>query len=201
MDSFFKRIALRNFFLCSALGLLSACGYTLQTSQSPFLQDNGVRRLYVAPVTNRTYKPGVESVLYNSLVKKIASTMDVQIVRDPKDADATLQGVIREAEYDVATLVTSDQLAPVGTGPSSVVVATEYQAKLLCLFTLSHVKNSEKQIWGKEFERTKLFPANTQLKVLGTTSALINDSEFDRALSDLSDQMVADVSESLLSYF
>ena len=45
------------------------------------------------------------------------------------------------------------------------------------------------------------FPGNNQLGVFGTTSHLINESEFERALQELSERVALDMTENLFSMF
>jgi hypothetical protein len=56
-------------------------------------------------------------------------------------------------------------------------------------------------LWSGGFSKSKPFPANNQLGVFGTTSALINESEFDRVLRDLAEGIAADMHESMLAGF
>ena len=187
------------------LGTLhSACGYTLQNSKNPALTKEGIHKIYVEPLVNNTYKAGVENTVYNALVKKISSHEHVKLVRSAEDADAVIKGTVASAEYTSSALTTASQLAPIGTGPSNILVASQYNALLTCTFDLYRAKKDGTHgdyLWGSQFSRTKFFPANTQLGTLGTTSALINDSEFDRTLSDLAESMMSDVHESMLGLF
>lgn len=83
-------------------------------------------------------------------------------------------------------------------------VATEYIAELSCTFTLTrrNVKPGTPAIlWTAGFNRAKPFPGSNQLSGLGTTSALINESEFDRSLQELAQSMMADVRESMVARF
>jgi hypothetical protein len=86
----------------------------------------------------------------------------------------------------------------------SIIVATEFQALLNCSFklVLTHPAPDKKSdLWSSTFSRAKTFPANNQLGNFGTTSSLINESEFDRALADMARNMMADVHESMLAMF
>ncbi len=67
----------------------------------------------------------------------------------------------------------------------------------------SHQKfNSPFQIlWSAGFTRSKKFNANNRLLVLGTTSSLINESEFERKLVELSESMMSDVYAALITRF
>jgi hypothetical protein len=84
-------------------------------------------------------------------------------------------------------------------------IANDYNAILTCSFQLirreAYLNHPAGTVWSGEFSRTKLYPGSNQLGVLGTTSGLINDSEFDRTIIDISRDMAVDVRESMLSRF
>jgi hypothetical protein len=191
-------------FLAFALSV-SGCGYTFQDSrQDTPIHRAGVRDIYVVPITNNTYKPGVENVVYNALVRTISANRRVRLVTRPEEADALLMGSVLVATYATSASTTADQIFPKGKGSHNIVVATEYQAHLNCVFRLEnrHPKTgADPVMWSSTFARNKAFPGNNQIGIFGTTSALINDSEFDRALKDLAESMMADMHESMLAMF
>jgi len=181
------------------------CGYTLQSSRSPLLEKENIRRIYVYPLTNNTYKAGVENLVYNSLIRTLATGRRVALVQHPEDADAFLRGSVTAAQSVPSAATTADKLTPSGLGLSNAIkVATVYSASLACEFSLIRRVAKPGQrgtIWSSSFSRNKSFPASNQLDVPGTTTALINDSEFDRAISDLAESMMGDVHESMLAMF
>ena len=199
--------------------LLTACGYTLQNSQNPLRDKEGVTRIYVAPIVNSTYKPGIENVVYNSLLRSLSSRHALELVRDPELADATLYGTVVIASQSISASNTTNNIQPYNMTPdrrnnnpngtvnatNSSVVATQYTADLQCSFNLQRRKlkfaKQPKQIWGASFDRSEPFAGSNQLDIYGTTSALINDSELDRALTDLASTMMIDVEEAMLSVF
>jgi hypothetical protein len=187
------------------LAFFSGCGYSFQDSkQDTPIHKAGVRTVYVVPITNNTYKPGVENLVYNALVKVISANRRVHLVKRAEDADALLSGSVAVANYGTSASTTADQIFPKGKGSSNIVVATEYQAALDCSFRLEnrHPKpGTNPVLWASSFNRRKAFPGNNQIGIFGTTSALINDSEFDRALKDLAESMMADLHESMLAMF
>mgnify|MGYP001574673287 CR=1 FL=1 len=104
----------------------------------------------------------------------------------------------------IGAAVAASVLEPAGRGDGTTYVASEYQASLTAAFALVRRRatpGKKPMIWTAPFSRLKRFPANNRLDVLGTTSALINESEFDRALGDLAESMMGDVHESMLSMF
>src|SRR6185312_2812483 len=94
----------------------------------------------------------------------------------------------------------------IGSGDirANIQIATEYSATLSCDFMLVRPHPAPKQkavVWTGSFSRSKLFEASNNLGAEGDTSALINESEFDRALSDMASSMMDDVHESMLAMF
>lgn len=212
---------------CSMLTALSGCGYVFRTSVSPLVSKMGVRKVYLPPVVNNTYKAGIENTVYNDLVRAIESQGSLIVVQSVADADAVLDGSVIGSSYIMSAATSVAGLSPSsaaqsliklgqanGTNIGSFPIAMEYNATLVCGFYLHSIPRKEHKTqdgivtpevkpyaWSSSFTRTKTFPASNQLDVPGTTSALINDSEFERALGDLSRQMMIDVNESMLSMF
>jgi hypothetical protein len=194
-----------------ALGALSGCGYTLQNSKSPLTEKEGVRKIYVASLVNDTYKAGVEITVYNALLRTLSVHRRVELVNRPEDADAELRGKVTLAGYSAVAGTSAISLNPgnvLGAADkfANVQIATQYSASLTCTFALvrRHPNLALKQkeiLWNAGFSRSELFNASNQLGAQGDTSALINESEFDRALNDLATAMMGDVHESMLAMF
>mgnify|MGYP001573851882 FL=1 len=194
-------------FTCISMYGIS-CGYALQTSHSGFLEKEGIKKVYVSPVVNNTYKAGVENLVYNSLIRTLGSNRMVRIVQQAEQADALLQGTVNTAQYAISVVRTADRLNPINLGSSDRRVAAEYSVSLNCSFLLVRAPgragpqpSMRSTVWSSTFSRNKPIPAANQLDVPGTTSALINESEFDRALQELSQNMMSDVHESMLAAF
>jgi hypothetical protein len=203
------------------LGLAQAgCGYTLQNSHNELLEKQGIERIYVKPLTNNTYKPGVENTVYNALIRTILTHRRVRLVTEPSSADAVLTGIVTQAQFGVTGTSSANGLYPVtlssdkaqikhyGPSPDSdlsrISIATIYTATLGCDLTLDRrieVRGKRTKIWLGSFLKSKPFPASNQLDVPGTTSALINESEFERALGEIAVNMMDEVHESMLSMF
>lgn len=189
--------------------LLSGCGYSLRDSniRSPIIENAGIRRVYISPFLNNSYKAGAEILVYNALIKRISSQSEVKIVSSKVDADAIISGTVNSADYSPAGFTAGSNLEPKALGGSfkNVEVASVYSAALSCSFQMEargeSAKRTNGKVWGASFSRSKSFPGNNQLGVFGTTSAIINDSEFDRALSDIAENMMTDVHEALLGMF
>lgn len=206
----------------------SSCGYTLQSSRNPVLHEKGIRTVYVAPVQNNTYKTGIDNLVYNQLIKVLSAYRTVRLVRRPEDADAILQGAVTRASFGPTAATVATDLFPTrdvlttlveqGSVPSerkqfdplvlerlrNTRVAIEYAATLNIAFSLNRKDprpGQAKRIWTGSFSDSRRFPANNQLGMFGNTSPLINDSDFDRALRDLAENMMGDLHESMLAMF
>ena len=197
--------------LAMAISLLGGgCGYGFQNSKNPLAVKEGITKIYVEPLVNNTYKAGVENVVYNNLIRTLTSHRRVVLVRHRGDADAFLQGTVQTASYvqnagtSVAGLSPQGLAASLSLPTQSYVVSTEYMATLGCSFYLTRrviPKGKVGLVWSASFGRQEPFPGANQLDVPGTTSALINESEFERALEDLAHKMMDDVHESMLAMF
>ncbi len=193
---------------CIALSFgCGGCGYGFQRTQKPIFGKQEIARLYVEPLVNNTFKPGIENLVYNALVKKLSLQKNLPIVAQRADADAVLKGVVNNAIYigagaaDASQLSDNAFLPPERRFRSSVTISTEYAATLNCTFKLLHYNDESKVLWIQGFNQTKKFPGSNRLDVFGTTSTQVNESEFDRALGDLAEGMMNDLYESLFWRF
>ena len=189
--------------------VLSSCGYTLKNTRREDLAKVGVRTVFVKPVENNSYKPGVGNLVYNHVVRVLAANRSVRLVVREEDADAVLTGAVGAASYGSVAATAASNLFPSAkvsgiTGPSDQLVATLYNATLTASFALNLRAPSSGQnpaVWSGAFTRTQIFSANNQLDVYGTTSALINESEFFRALEVAGEALAGDMHESMTSRF
>ena len=193
------------------------CGYTFQTSSNEHLAALNIHRVYLAPVQNQTYKSGIDSVLYNALLRTLRAHHQLQVVAHQEEADAIITSRVEQASYARNADAQVKNLNPANVGASLLqkeyVVSTEYMATLSGKFELRWVHppapppeagtgmRPAGQIWQVGLSRTKPFPSANQLEVPGTTAPLINESEFDRALSDISKSLAEDLHESMLALF
>lgn len=198
---------------------LAGCGYTLQTSKGVALKAEGVERIYIAPIKNKSFKPGVENLAYNKLVQVVAAGRRVRLVDHPNQADAILLGTVQQATYTPSNTTSADSIYPLAPARATIniPVATEYVAEVTCNFelrranqvpikdgvvlTAEDLKNPTPALWSSSFSRSKRFPGNNQKGEYGTTSPLINESEFDRALESIFKSMMQEVHESMLAMF
>lgn len=185
---------------------LGACGYTLRGNSRPFFARYGIKTLYIPPVRNDSYKAGAEITIYNALRKKLAEGGYVSIIDDAKLSDAKFSATVVDASYAPLAITTADQIgsaaqvAPLVKGPTTVQIASSYNVTFTVRFLLEDSKGG-KRLWTDTLTRQKSFVATTYIGTLGSTSALINDSDFERSLSELSIGLVGDAEELINSIF
>jgi hypothetical protein len=183
-------------------GSLVGCGYTLRGNTRPFFEKYQIRTLYVEPVKNNSYKAGIEITVYNALRKRLVQGGYLRLVDSPKGADASMAAEVTDASYTPQGISSSDQIAPIGEGPKNIPISTSYNVNLRIRFKLiDEQKPSRPALWADELSRSKSFPASTYFGALGSTSALINESEFEKVLVDLSNNLVYDAEESINTIF
>jgi hypothetical protein len=178
----------------AAAFVASGCGYSLQNSRAPLVESEGIRTLFISPLTNNTYKVGVENLLYNSLQRTISAHRRVSLVGSAEEADAVLSGSVETALMSGIA----------STGIQDRAITTQYSATFSCSLRLarSHPKPGKRTVlWTGSLSRNKQFPSAVQPGIAGETTALINDSEFDRTLGDLAGSLAADAHEAMLAMF
>jgi len=183
---------------------LAGCGYSLQNTKTNSLRDAGVEKVYVSPVKNLTYKPGVENLFYNEMTQILLAGKRVKLVDRPEISDAILEATVTSANYSPTASTSAASIFPTTIeAVEGFTVATEYQAGVACSFRLSRQKNGfpSETIWDSSFSRSRRFAGNNQKIEFGTTAALINESEFDRALREVAHGMMLDVHEAMVARF
>ncbi len=179
---------------------MTGCGYTLRGSTRPVFESKNIRTLYIAPVQNNSYKSGVDITLFNALRKRWSSGGFVRIVDREDQADAKLYATVTTATSAPGSPVPAEQIFPIGNAPKGVQLATTYVVNLGVAFRLV-LSKGEEVLWADALSRQKVFQAVTFLRQFGNTSALINESEFERTLGDLSQAIVVDAEESVHALF
>lgn len=188
------------------ISLILGCGYTFQHAKNPRLEREGIERIYIAQIENESLKPGINAVVHNSLIKVIQKYRRVKLAPNRESADAILEGIVSSADTAPNAITSAKAINPKDTylGDNKN-VATEYRARLACIFTLKKMSRSKPgemlTVWSDSFDRSKPYPGNAQVGTLGKTTGLINESEFDRALLDLSELIMDDVHEMMLALF
>ena len=178
---------------------MSGCGYGLRGQSRDFFEKRKIRNLYIPPVKNDSYKAGIEIIVYNQLRKRFAQWVYVKIVDDESRADARLNATVTQATTEPAATIRADQLAPVGEGPSNIEIAASYNVTLGIRFELISAESGV--LWQQQATRSKGFQAATFFGALGTTSALINESQSDTTLGELAVIVIQDAEESINTEF
>jgi hypothetical protein len=173
----------------------SGCGYTFQNSRSPLSEREGIQKVYVRPFLNNSYKVGVENLVFNALQRELVQHRRIEIVSNPDAADAILTGSVNMAQYDgiAYTGAIADRN-----------ISSQYSATLACAFQLERktpIPGRKTILWTGGFSRVRPFGSAAQAGVRGQTTATINESEFERTLSDLAHAMMPEVHESMLAMF
>jgi len=193
------------FFALFLISFFASCGYTLQNSRSPLRDNEDIYTVFVNPLNNATYKPGVENVVYNAVVRAISSGRRINIVYNRDDADAELFGSVNNADSGPYSDTSGAGLTPTELKKNDTKnVNSFYEGTLSCNFALYRIINPSKKnyrIWGGSFSRKKPFPSSARLGPQGATTSLINESEFDRAILELSDRIADEMHESMLAMF
>lgn len=259
MSSFLEMTFSRGFLFSFLIlhGFSQGCGYAFQSSKSDLYRRKGVTRLYVAPFLNNSYKPGVENMIYNSVMRVLSAGRRFQLVDEPLEADAILISSVEDANYvSIATAVAKDLppssvpelkslASPEGFRANgsripnpkfdTMPVATEYNASVSCQFRLEKVGPQLKGwiaptptyeelrqrslppskqsiafktmpgpgtvLWSETVSRTQSFQGYNQLGAFGTTSPLMNESEFVHAIQELSGLLANDMHDRMFQAF
>ena len=186
--------------------VLTACGYNLRGNTRPFFEKNNIHNIYVEPVKNDSYKAGIEITVYNALRKRIAQGGYVRLVDKESLADAKITSSVMDASYTPAAITTGDQISsgdptiPLHPELSNIQIAKSYNVNLKVRFTL-YLEHPAKVLWGDVIYRSKSFASTVYLGQAGSTSALINESDYERSLSELSVNVVTDADESINTIF
>jgi|GEM_PF-472095 len=204
-------------YFCAFTSILCGCGYVFQGARTPNIltEELGIRKIYLATPKNLTYKPGVEVLIYNEVQRAFKSGNRIELVREPNLADAVLEGEIVNASFIPNSLTSSQSIFPVRQKTIEVTVATEFLATLIVSFRLvkpdpnipygSKLADNERPkntvLWGTQIARSSRFLGNNQKGEFGSTSALINASEFDRTIQDSSRLVSQELHDSLLVMF
>ncbi len=192
---------------CLSFANFGCAGYQFKNaSRSSLVHVYGVSTVFVRPIVNDTYKAGVENLVYSQVLRLLASQPGVRVVREEALAEAVVSGRVAEAGYTMSATTTTDRLFPstlnLGlSGSADTPIAAEFRAVLGFSLELRKRDGGPHPLWASAFNRSRTFPSNFQLGVYGSTSNLLNESEFDRMLRELAQTMMVDVQESMLSRF
>lgn len=182
----------RFFAAASLIGFIGSagCGFQMRNIREERFTAWNISRIYVPPVVNQSYRVGLEAVLRNEWTKRLETSGVVHVVQNIEDADAILEPVLAAATRTGSAQSPTDQLAPIGQGKAGIAFHSMYTANVTTSTRL--VRKNGPVLWEASVSRSQPFPSNTKLGYLGTTSALINATETDRAYQELIEQLVQD---------
>jgi outer membrane lipopolysaccharide assembly protein LptE/RlpB len=86
-----KRLSIPLLVLC--LFLLSGCGYHLPGGEGDRLP-GGVQVVCIPLFENHTSEPFLENLVSNAVIRRFSRALNVEVVEDPKAAQAILEGTI-----------------------------------------------------------------------------------------------------------
>jgi hypothetical protein len=104
----------------------------------------------------------------------------------------------------VANMAPSGLANQLGIPTAGLSVSQTYMARIGCSFSLEIANpgpGQPKLLWNSSFNQSRPFPGSNQLDVLGTTSVLINQSEFERTVGDLVPVLAEDAHEQMSALF
>ena len=184
------------------LVFVSACsGYRWQDKSNPWAE-KGYHKVYVSIMLNNSLRSGAEVPFTSAFVRAFSRGNKLRVVSDEGDADilvnANLDNIASEIISSTRVVdITKDASAE---ALSDVMVATDYIAKASVTVRFVTKKTNETLIEQK-FERSKIYQGNNRFGKLGTTSALINDSQFQVALNEVARSIAADAYDTMLESF
>jgi hypothetical protein len=159
-----------------ALALLAGCaGYRL--GNVPYREMEGVKKIYVPVVKNKSYEPAIQVMVTNAILRRMDRDGTYTSGRE-KEADATLEVTVTELKRDPARSARNAQL-----------VTEEYEIKLYATATLINHRTGQRLFKDRVFfgETNYFIPENRQQEVERQSMPL--------AAEDLADKIVRSITE------
>ena len=100
--------------LVVVLGVETGCGYSVVRYQGAIPD---AETLFIAPLSNETFEPGVETVVLDALRREALQRGGLRLVDGPEAADLTLEGKVRTLQIRPRSF-------------TSVVLAVEYEVHM-----------------------------------------------------------------------
>jgi hypothetical protein len=194
--------------LCGVLtlGFVASCGYHLKTSETALTTRYQIYKVYIAPIKNSTPIEGIDQILYHEVIKSLSLSRHVQMVNRLDEADAVLNGEIKQADRFFNLGTSSDNIYPNDVKTQQMQVATEFNAVMICYFEIQEQAAHAQQRkvatplkLSSDFSRSKLFPAHYQKGIYGHTSELLNEGDFKRSIQEISASIATDMNEAFFS--
>ncbi len=188
-------IVILTLFFCS-------CGYRFEGKHNP-LEEKGIRKIYITVLNNNSLRSGAEVPFTSAFVKAFSRGNKLKITSNEKDADATLEASIESIASVISggtsvPSITTDTEARNKLGDMS--IATEYVAKAI-INVKFFKKDGGETIMSQTFERNRKFQGSNRYGKEGTTSVLINDSQYQLALNEIAKGIALDAYDTMLESF
>ncbi len=187
---------------------LSGCAYQFQGTENPW-KDKSVETVYINIMTNNSLRSGEEVPFTSAFIKTFSRGNKLKVVNDSKRADLVVNATIENITSTISSstnvpTLTKDKLA--SQTLSDMVIATEYAATATVSVSLTKGENNHNPkvpavLLTQNFSRIKIYPGNSQFGLQGTTSVLINESQFQMALNEIATGISADAYDTMLEYF
>jgi lipopolysaccharide assembly LptE-like protein len=156
--------------------LFLGCGYRPVGEGS---LPHGIRRLYLAALSNGTFKPGVQGVVGAAILRRLQFDARVRLTSEP-EAEATLGGTVTTYQNDPIAFEQTD-------------IGLRFRVRLTLLFTLTERQGGE-SLLQEEVAGEAYYTAGTT-GVTATRAA--EDETMQRAAQDLATKVVARLMEDL----
>ncbi len=196
------------FSLLVIFAVMNACAYRFQGSENPW-REKSVENVYINIMTNNSLRAGEEVPFTSAFLKTFSRGNKLKVVNDSKQADIVVNATIESIASNVSSstnvpTLTQDKLA--SQTISDMVIATEYAATATVSVQLTKGEASTNPklppiLLVQNFSRVKIYPGNSQFGLPGSTSVLINDSQFQMALNEIAQGIAADAYDTMLEYF
>ncbi len=205
-------------FLCIAMLAISGCGFSIRKTDDTRFAAWGIQKIFVPAIRNDSSYAWLDAIVRNEWMKRLNTGGAVQTVSSIQNADSKLLVHVTEATRPGAAPTSTNQLSPSGTVRAGTQFFSMYSAHLVMRIELIQLRTpvatfkpslpadtpasvssppsptppSTVKFQGTA-SRDLPFPSNTRVSYLGTTSALINQSETERAMTELTEQLVLDL--------
>ncbi|HRK03092.1 MAG TPA: LPS assembly lipoprotein LptE [Oligoflexia bacterium] len=204
MLGLFRRIQLF-WVLVVVLGCLQAgCGYNWQGTSNLWAKEK-IEKIYIRTLDNKTLTAGVETFFTSAIIREFSKGRRLTITTSEGDADAVLWGTIESVD-NTGSPGADIELGQVSTESGAgqldrVPIFSEYVATAFLNINLTRRRDGE-VVWNGGFGHPGYqYPGSARFGLPGTTSSLINDSQFKLALEEVAKTIATDVHDTLLERF
>lgn len=194
--------------LLTTLGFLftvsmTGCGGYSFESRGNTWKKEGVQRVFISTLENKTLKTGVEVPFAAALMREFSRGNRIKLVGKEHEADAILEAAVEIVDtrsFSQATVAQISPNDPKAQELSDFAVTSEYIVSASMSVQLRRVRDS-KQLWSQSFSRSKIFPGSNKFGLQGSTSMIINGSQEQLALSEIAQFLASDAHDAMFEAF